>query len=59
MMTGEAGTPVYMRYLLALGQKVSTTSNFVAGVAVVVVVVVDMVCRVRLTIGKVVQRFGS
>lgn len=39
MMTGEAGTPVYMRYLLARGQNVSTTSNLVAGVEIVVVVV--------------------
>ena len=42
MTTGEAGTPVYMRYLLALGQNVSTTSILVAELAVVVVVV-DMV----------------
>lgn len=58
MMTGEAGTPVYIRYLLALGQNVSTTSSLVAEV-VVVVVVVDMISRVQRMERKAGKGYGG
>lgn len=39
MTTGEAGTPVYIRCLLALAQKSSTTSSLATEVVTVAVVV--------------------